>query len=289
MRRATERRALWIYPWDIADGGNQDVVVRATYHWGLSALNLCASYYSAKFLLPKRRTEKVFLSGASAVYVRPDDALYADTPLKPVVTDLAELLDALDRTADACHKRRIALRAWTFGLQNSRLGERPAKGTEENVYRDRHPWALCPANPEVRRYLAALVRDLATNHDLDAIDLESVGYHGLWHGHHHELIGIAFGPVDEFLMGLCFCRACLDRATHQGVPGEDLRARVREVLEARFRDEAAMPAPEPADTVEVASQLATWPELAAYVRMRQPASSRRSSATAWAARGRRWR
>ena len=268
MTRSGERRALWIDPWDILDGGIDDIVARAADEWGLTALSLAASYHSAKFLLPKRRTEKVFLSGGSAVYFRPDDAAYTDTTLRPVVTPRTDLLDVLDRTAEACRKRGIALRAWTVGLHNSRLGEAHPEAAEENVFGDRYPWALCPANRDVRRYLVGLVRDLATNHDLDAIDLESVGYHGLSHGHHHELIGITFGPVEEFLMGLCFCPACLARAGDAGMAGEALRSRVRALLEGRFRDEAMMPPPEPTDASGIASLLATWPELAGFVRMR---------------------
>ena len=268
MSDAGERRALWIYPWDILVCGIDELVGRAADEWGLTALSLAASYHSAKFLLPKRRSEKVFLSGGSAVYFRPDDAAYVGTSLRPVVTPRTELLDVLDRTAEACRKRGIGLRAWTVGLHNSRLGEAHPEATQENVFGDRYPWALCPANGDVRRYLVGLVRDLATNHDLDAIDLESVGYHGLSHGHHHELVGINFGPVDEFLMGLCFCPACLARADDAGVAGDELRGRVRALLEARFRDEAALPAPEPGDEGGIASLLATWPELAAFIRMR---------------------
>jgi hypothetical protein len=268
MNGLEERRALWIYPWDILDGGIDEVVDRAAGELGLSALSLCASYHSAKFLLPKRRTEKVFLSGGSAIYFRPDEAAYAETSLRPVVTPRAELLGVLDRTAEACRARGIGLRAWTVGLHNSRLGEAHPEAVERNVFGDPYPWALCPANPDVRCYLVALVRDLAVNHDLDAIDLESVGYHGFTHGHHHELVGVTFGPVEEFLMGLCFCPACLGRAGEVGVDGAGVRAGVRDLLEARFTDEAAMPAADPADAGGVASLLAGWSELAAFVRMR---------------------
>ena len=190
-----ERRALWIYPWDILDAGVAETVQRAHADWGLTALSVTASYHNAKFLLPRRSRERVFLSGGSTVYFRPDDRAYTDTPLRPVVTPRAELLDVLDQTAEACRRQGISVRAWTVGLHNSRLGAAHPDASEENLFGDRYPWALCPANPDVRRYLAGLVRDLATNHDLDTIDLESAGYHGFAHGHHHELNGINLGPA----------------------------------------------------------------------------------------------
>jgi hypothetical protein len=263
-----ERRALWIYPWDILDAGIEETVRRARDEWGLTALSLTSSYHSAKFLLPRRSHRRVFLSGGSAVYFRPDEAAYADTPLRPVVTPDESLLDVLDRTAAACRREGLGLRAWTVGLHNSRLGETHPDATEENVFGDRYPWALCPCHPDVRAYLVALVRDLATNHDLDAIDLESTGFHGVVHGHHHELTGITLGPLEEFLLGLCFCRPCLARAASVGVDGEGVRQEIRALLEARFAEEATMPPPDPADLRPVLAHLFAWPSLAAFVRTR---------------------
>lgn len=266
--RTGERRALWIYPWDILDGGIEETVLRARNEWGLSALSLAASYHSAKFLLPRRRTERVFLSGGAAVYFRPEERRYGATPLRPVITPRGELLDVFDRTAEACRRQGLGLRAWTVGLHNSRLGEAHPEATQENVFGDRYPWALCPANPDVRRYLAALVGDVAANHGPDAIDLESTGFHGFVHGHHHELVGIDIGAVEEFLLGLCFCRHCLGRAGDAGGDAARVRAEARALLEARFAEEAAVPAGDRGEMAPVLSLLLARPELDAYVRAR---------------------
>lgn len=262
------RRALWIYPWDIIDGGIDEVVNRAANEWGLTSLSLTSSYHSAKFLLPRRRAEKVFLSGGSAVYFRPDEALYRDGPIRPVVTPRTELLDVLDRTAEACRRHGLSLRAWTIALHNSRLGEAHPDAAEVNAFGDSYPWALCPSNPDARAYASALVRDLATNHDLDALDVESIGFHGLRHGHHHELVGISWGAVEEFLIGLCFCPSCIERAGAAGLDGEAIRAAVAAVLDARFRSEAVMPNDEPAGEGQVVSLLTQWDDLREYVQVR---------------------
>lgn len=264
---AEERRALWIYPWDILDSGIEETAKRASGEWGLNAFSLTPSYHSAKFLLPRRSTEKVFLSGGSAIYFRPDESLYAGTTLRPVVTRREHLLDVLDRTADAAHREGMTLRAWTVGLHNSKIGDARPDAAERNVFGDLYPWALCPANPDVREYLVSLVRDVALNHAVDAIDLESTGYHGLYHGHHHELIGITWGLTEEFLMGLCFCDHCLRRAAGAGIDGAELRQRVAVFLEQRFRDETMLPAKQPGDNGP-ATLMLDWPELYAFVRMR---------------------
>lgn len=162
----------------------------------------------------------------------------------------------------------MTLRAWTVGLHNSRLGDANPECCLVNVFGDVYPWGLCPANPVARAYQVGLVKDLATNHGLDAIDLESVGYHGLTHGHHHELIGITFGPIDEFLMGLCFCEHCLARAASAGMDPERFRAQVAAMLNQRFAEETRIAAETP-DKSQVLSLVANWPDLFAYVKMRQ--------------------
>jgi hypothetical protein len=263
-----ERRALWIYPWDILDAGIDGTVARAHHELGLHALSLASSYHSARFLLPRRSTEKVFLSEGSAVYFRPDLALYEGTRLRPLVTRRSELLDALGRTSEACHREGMTLRAWTVGLHNSRLGEANPWAVVRDAFDDAYPWALCPAQPEVRAYLIALVRDLVTNHRLDAIDLESAGYHGFQHGHHHELTGINWGPLDEFLMSLCFCPACLQRAGAAGIDGERLKSQVAALLLRRWAEEANVPPAPISDQRPTLALLLSWPELDAYVRMR---------------------
>jgi hypothetical protein len=263
-----ERRALWIYPWDILDAGIEETVARARDELGLHALSLAASYHSARFLLPRRATEKVFLSEGSAVYFRPDPDMYEGTRLRPLVTRRGELLDVLDRAAEACHREGMTLRSWTVGLHNSRLGEANPWAVVRDAFDDAYPWALCPAQPEVRAYLVGLVRDLVTNHRLDAIDLESAGYHGFQHGHHHELTGINWGPLDEFLMSLCFCPACLDRVGAAGIDGARLKAEVAALLRRRWAEEASVPPAPITDQRPVLALLLSWPELDAYVRMR---------------------
>src|SRR5687767_12394581 len=103
-RQAAERRALWIDPWVILDAVIDETVQRARHDWGHTALSLTPSYRGAKLLLPRRSERRIFLSGGSAVYFRPDDSAYADTPLRPVVTPQSDLLDVLDRTAAACRR-----------------------------------------------------------------------------------------------------------------------------------------------------------------------------------------
>src|SRR5581483_7971607 len=98
---------------------------------------------------------------------------------------------------------------------------------------------LCPANPDVRAYVRALVADIA-RYDVQAIIAESLHYHGLEHGYHHERYFTEIGPRGRYLLGLCFCGHCLERATGAGVDGEAVRQTARRELEHVFEDRRAV-------------------------------------------------
>jgi hypothetical protein len=92
---------------------------------------------------------------------------------------------------------------------------------------------LCPAHPEVRTFARALAEDIAS-HNVDAIELEALSYMPFDHGYHHERSFIRLTPDIRFLLGLCFCPACLVRAHEAGVDGERVRNHVRLLVEPVF-------------------------------------------------------
>ena len=81
---------------------------------------------------------------------------------------------------------------------------------------------LCPAQPEVAAYAAALAEDIAMRGP-NVIHLESVTYLPFDHGGHHERVMIPLGPLERRLLGLCFCAACLAAAAAAGVDGPAIR------------------------------------------------------------------
>ena len=79
----------------------------------------------------------------------------------------------------------------------------------------RIPSDLCPSNPDVRAYARALVADVA-RYDVATIMAESLHFHVLEHGYHHERYFIELGRPGRYLLGLCFCDHCLARAPDGG-------------------------------------------------------------------------
>src|SRR5436190_224910 len=84
----------------------------------------------------------------------------------------------------------------------------------------------------------ALVADVA-RYDVQAILAESLHYHGLEHGYHHERYFIELGARGRYLLGLCFCEHCLAAAARADVDGGAVRDAVRCELERVFGDSGA--------------------------------------------------
>ena len=70
-----------------------------------------------------------------------------------------------------------------------------------------------------------------------AIRLESIGYLGYRHFHHHEAEYVGHGPLEELLLSLCFCDACMAGARREGISILELRAAISRDLERRWRDD----------------------------------------------------
>src|SRR5207249_9749963 len=194
-------------------------------------------------LLPRNPGRKGPLPLGGRVFFRPDASRYQEGGLQPVVSKLAQESDVL---ADLCSegaRRGLRVRAWTVYLHNYTLGEAHPECTCRNAFGDRHLTDLCPSNPRVRAYVTALTSDIASRGVASAV-AESLHFHGLEHGFHHERYFIELGALGRYLLGLCFCEHCLAAARRHGVDAGRLHREARAELENRF---ATQPDPEPAE------------------------------------------
>src|SRR5712692_4582908 len=183
---------------------------------GLGGITMAAAYHHGRDVFPHNPARKVrFLEGGT-VFFRPDPNRYKGRVLQPLVSALAQQTDVL---ADLCHgaaARSLRVRAWTVFLHNYALGEAHPECASRNAFGDAYLTDLCPNNPEVRAYAAALSADIASK-GVSEVVAESLHFHGLEHGFHHERYFIELGPLGRYLLGLCFCEDCLAAARRDGV------------------------------------------------------------------------
>jgi hypothetical protein len=156
--------------------------------------------------------------------------------IPPRQPDAGDGLFATVRELTAQHGAR--LHGWTVFLHNTALGLAHPDVTQQNCFGDRAaPADLCPSHPDVRAYAEALARSVARQ-GVDSVVAESLHFGYFKHGYHHDRCFAELGPVEEFLLGLCFCVHCRARAAAAGADAESARAASARIL-GRVFDGAA--------------------------------------------------
>ncbi|HEV2034260.1 MAG TPA: hypothetical protein VGU71_08685 [Candidatus Dormibacteraeota bacterium] len=228
---------------------------------GLGGVTMAAAYHHGRDIFPHNPARKVRFLEGDKVFFQPDPARYRGLTLQPQVSTLARESDVLANLCRHASARSLKARAWTVFLHNYTLGEAHPECACRNAFGDAHLTDLCPTNPEVRAYVKALTADIAAK-GVTTVVAESLHFHGLEHGFHHERYFIELGVFGRFLLGLCFCEHCLDAARSRGIQAERLRVEVRRELAGRF---AADPEPEAPELVRETVGAFAGGELAAYV------------------------
>jgi hypothetical protein len=220
---------------DLCDEGLDTVLGNIQERAGVAGLTMAAAYHDARDLFPHNPVHKVRYLEGGAVFFQPDEPLYEGLQLQPRVAKLARTIDPLDDLCAAASERGIDANAWVVFLHSDRLGFRYPECATQNAFGDRYLTDLCPSNPEVRAYAISLATDVA-RYELSTIFAESLHFHGLTHGYHHERYFEELGTVGTYLLGLCFCVHCLAAARRTGVDAEMVHRSVRDELERLFAD-----------------------------------------------------
>jgi hypothetical protein len=224
--------SIFAFATDLVDEGLETVLDRLQ-EAGLGGVTLAASYHHGRDIFPHNPKRKVHFLEGGALFFRPASERYGDLRIQPNVSRLAHEVDVLTDLREAADRRSMGVHAWTVFLHNSTLGQRYPDCTPENAFGDRYLTDLCPANPDVRAYVRALSADISAR-GADTIVSESLHYHPLEHGFHHERYFIDLGARSRYLLGLCFCPHCLAAASGRGAGADSVRRFVREELQRVF-------------------------------------------------------
>ena len=252
---------MFAFASDLRHEGMETVLDNVAERAGLGGVTLAAAYHHGRDIFPHNPVRKVHFLEGGTVFFQPDAARYRGLKLQPRVSRLAAESDVLTDLCRRASARSLRVRAWTLFLHNYALGEAYPDGACRNAFGDLHLTDLCPANPAVRAYVRALSADIAAR-GVAAVVAESLHYHGLEHGFHHERYFIELGPLGRYLLGLCFCEHCMAAARGSGVEVDGLRNSVQAELERRFEHD---PEPEPPELVRERVGSFAGGELAAYL------------------------
>jgi len=224
---------MFSFATDLADEGIDTVLGNVQERAGVDGLTMAVAYHDARDIFPHNPVHKVCYLEGGAIFFQPEQARYEDLRLQPYVSELARSGDPLADLCTAARERGMRANAWAVFLHNDRLGFAHPECATQNAFGDRYLTDLCPSNSEVRAFARALASDIA-RYEVSTIYAESLHFHGLGHGYHHERYFEVLGAVGTYLLGLCFCDHCLAAANESGVDAELVHRSVRDELRRQF-------------------------------------------------------
>ncbi len=265
QNRPLSTRGLFLHVWDLEDEG-VDRVLGWIRDSGLNQLAIAGTYHSGWFVHPRKETRRLYMTQGGVLYFPPDPRIFRETPIEPAVADFVRETNWLRLAGQQLDRYGLRMVSWTIGAHNTRLGLRYPQYTQHTAYGDSLPHALSIGHDAVRAYLKAVCRDLATNYPMHGVQLESFGWMGVRHGHHHERDLTDLAPVEQALMSICFNPETMKKARGRGIDADKARADARAVLDAAFREAPDRPPNHPRSLAEVEDRS---PDLKAYNRFRQ--------------------
>lgn len=216
--------SLLVFPTDLVDEGIEAVLTTAGSECGATGVVLAAAYHDARDIFPHNPSRLVYFHEPGAIFFEPDEALYRGLPFVPLRSRLFDGRDLVRELVASSRQREMEPAAWVVLLHTDR-GRELEPFSPRNAFGDPYLTHLCPSNPHVRAYARALLTDVAAT-GVDKILLESFHFQPFPHGYHHERAFVAVDPTTSFLLSLCFCLSCTDRASAAGVGVDRLRGDV---------------------------------------------------------------
>jgi hypothetical protein len=222
--------ALFAFPVDILDEGVDTVLDNVQHRAGLDGITLAAVYHDARDVLPHNPRRAVYYHDPGGAAFHPNMRLYDGVAIQPIVSETARDVDVVDLLSEAAGRRGLRVGAWVNLLHCDR-GREVVEYTTRNAFGDPSLSDLCPANPQARAYVRALLADLASR-GVASIIAEGLHYYPFDHGYHHERSFVAIDAWTKLLLGLCFCDSCSGLAESDGVDASGLASFVRKEIRA---------------------------------------------------------
>lgn len=218
--------SLYSYPWDLADTNALGRIADLR----IETVKVASVYHTGMILLTTNPAVHVFFPEDGAAYFQPGDRFGQQSPLQPPISRLCAHTDLLGEICEHAPRYGLAVDAWIVCLHNRAIAAARPDLCTVNAYGDRYPHSLCPMQPDVQRYLCALVHELA-GRPLRSIVLEAIGFVPFRHYSYVQVEGVEVADWENLLLSLCFCEGCV-----RALPGtEEVRALVRAELDEFMR------------------------------------------------------
>ncbi len=264
------KRGFFTFPWDLLAEPTATTfqVMQDTY---LSdAVAVAGSYHQARLFAPRGEQGYFMERPNSTLAFHPNLSLYPPEGPWPIVDPATADPGTLAQAREAAEKLDMQFDIWLVMLHSSTLGQAHSDLCVQNLAGDRYSFNLCPSQPRGRSYALGLVRDVCRQFRPHNLILESPTFMPARHDHYHAGVAAPIGEASDWLLGLCFCSACLARAQAADIDAlgalYDARSLLPALLQNSLDGVASAPGPSP-----LSALLVGWPRLRAYAEMRMEA------------------
>lgn len=141
--------------------------------------------------------------------------------------------DPFSRIAGTCESMGVGLILRASCLRNAALVHKYPMAACIDVFGDVSRDRLCPANPDVREFIAAMATDLAESYSAQRIELADVLFNTSRDGREASM-GVELKGAAQGLQDWCFCPACRQRAADAGCHVDAVLANVQQWLNRAF-------------------------------------------------------
>jgi hypothetical protein len=225
------RHSVYCLATDVLDEGAGKVLDNISERAGVGSVTVAAKYHAVSDIYPHNPLRKV-ATLPPGVFYHADLARYSGAAIKPSASPAAQGRDVLQEVLAAATPRQMGVAAWAVMFHHDEGGPgMPA--LQVNCFGDEMAGTLCPSHPGAQRFAELLVDEISS-YPVGTVRLESLHFHGINHGHHHERLIEPYGATALFALGLCFCRWCLGRAEGEGNDARRVAARALRSLEQVF-------------------------------------------------------
>jgi hypothetical protein len=223
--------AIAIHPWDITDEGIDTCFNFLGERCGLNELFLASIYHASTFLLPHNPKRMVRWDDGSAFFV-PNPRRWRDSKIRPVIGECVDTPKYLHNIVDNARRRKWGVLFFTVFHFSHSMARAYPHCTMVDAFGERNRASLCPAHPDVRAYDLAVVEELMETYGGDGILFESIGYDRWNYGFVVNKVEVLPSSRDQYLLSLCFCDSCCDRARVEEFDANAFKKEVRAHLYA---------------------------------------------------------
>lgn len=141
------------------------------------------------------------------------------------------------RLRESCRRNHISLKAWAVNSHNSTLGNQYPFAAVVNAWGDSYENSLCINNQAFREYVRNLISNIEKVVNPDSYVMEAMQWMPSFHGHHHEFMLGRLTPAVRYLLSLCFCNTCKEKAEREGIDGEAAEHQTQMLLKKLLRED----------------------------------------------------